>query len=107
MDFPKSIEWLIGLAPKLRPKHLMGLGVACLVIIRLPQPWREFLYYDSLHREYAGHLGGIGSCSFVVGLIWQLAEWASSVGAWYGVWRQKRCQPGLLLGLSNDEIQRV
>ena len=102
MDLKGVIEWI-----KLRPRHLIGLGVTCLVVVGLPQRWRSYLQYDHIIASITGWVSLVGLASLLYGLVLLVADYAPKLKDSWNGWRRRRRRPRILRGLSPDEKERL
>ncbi len=69
------LDWV-----KLKPVFLFGVATTCLVVVGLPDQWRQYLGYDSLINPYRGWISLLGlTCGAyalaVAGGPWLVKKW--------------------------------
>ena len=94
-------------AVKLRPRHLLGLGFVCLVVVVMPRPWREYLGYEAVTQAYRGWISLAGLVLMAYGVVMAAADTWPSVMRWYNGWWFKGKAPDVLAKLSRQEKEYV
>jgi len=78
-------------------------GAACLVLVAIPQSWRDHLRIDQLLGDYLGVVSIAGIAALVIWSIYVLADVATWAGKRYKMWRFGRSAPKRIRELSDQE----
>ena len=93
------LDWVI----KAAPKHCLGIGIVCLVVVGLPESWREYLGYEDAIKPYRAWVSLAGLASGVYGLVLLIAGSKPWIVRKWEEWRLMRNAPSVLGRLSPEE----